>query len=78
LSRLFPALVVGWWIRGTTDQKVVLIGLKRNRDLGYPSERFEAGQLVPVLDGPYRLIDAPDPFRHFGAANHKGKIVITI
>ena len=35
----------------TTDKAVRLIGLKPNRDLAYLNERFEAGQLVPVIDG---------------------------
>jgi NADPH:quinone reductase-like Zn-dependent oxidoreductase len=42
----------------------------------YLSECFEAGHLVPVIDGPYQLSDARAAFRHFGAANHKGKVVI--
>ena len=62
----------------TTDKAVRLIGLRQNRDLPYLNERFEAGQLVPVIDGPYRLSEAREAFRHFGAGHHKGKVVITI
>lgn len=54
------------------------ITLKQNKHLAYLSERFEAGQLVPIIDGPYRLSDARDAFRHFAAANHQGKVVITM
>jgi len=39
---------------------------------------FEAGQLMPVIDGSYKLSEAREAFRHFGAGNHKGKVVITI
>lgn len=71
-------VIFGRWIRRTTGKRVVLIKLKQNKHLAYLSERFEAGQLVPVIDGPYRLSDARDAFRHFAAANHKGKVVITM
>ena len=78
MAKLLQFLILGWWIRQTTGRKVVLIKLKQNKHLAYLSERFEAGQLVPVIDGPYRLSDARVAFRHFAAANHKGKVVITI
>jgi NADPH:quinone reductase-like Zn-dependent oxidoreductase len=77
-ARLLRVAIAGWWIRVTTDKTVRLIGLRQNRDLPYLNERFEAGQLVPVIDGPYRLSEARDAIRHFGAGHHKGKVVITI
>ena len=33
---------------------------------------------MPVIDGSYKLSEAREAFRHFGAGNHKGKVVITI
>jgi NADPH:quinone reductase-like Zn-dependent oxidoreductase len=78
LSRLFQFLIFGWGIRQTTNKTVRLIMLKQNRDLPYLNEHFEAGQLVPVIDGPYKLSDARVALRHFGAGTHKGKVVITM
>jgi NADPH:quinone reductase-like Zn-dependent oxidoreductase len=52
--------------------------LKQNRDLPYLNEHFDAGQLIPVIDGLYKLSEARDAFRHFGAGAHKGKVVITM
>lgn len=78
IARLLRVAFVGWWIGVTTDKAVRLIGLRQNQDLPYLNERFEAGQLVPVIDGPYRLGEARDAFRHFGAGYHKGKVVFTI
>jgi NADPH:quinone reductase-like Zn-dependent oxidoreductase len=78
IARLLRVAVAGWWIGMTTGKAVRLIGLRQNRDLRYLSERFEAGQLQPVIDGPYRLSEARDAFRHFGAGHHKGKVVFTI
>ena len=76
--RLLQVAIFGWWIRRTTQKTVRIIVLKQNKDLPYLNERFEAGQLVPVIDGPYKLSDARDAFRHFGSATHKGKVVITM
>jgi NADPH:quinone reductase-like Zn-dependent oxidoreductase len=77
IAQLLQIPVVGWWLRLTTGKTVLLVVLKANRDLPYMNEQFEAGKLVPVIDGPYRLDDAREAFRHFGAGNHQGKVVIT-
>ena len=53
VSRLLQFPIFGWWIRQTTGKTVRLIMLKQNQDLPYLNERFEAGQLMPVIDGPY-------------------------
>jgi NADPH:quinone reductase-like Zn-dependent oxidoreductase len=78
MHMLLQVAIAGWWTRLTTGKTLRLIGLKQNRDLPYLNERFEAGLLVPVIDGPYTLDEGREAFRHFGAGNHKGKIVITM
>lgn len=78
MARGLHVLVFGWLFRQTTNKKLVVIALKQNKHLAFLSERFEAEQLVPVIDGPYRLTDAREAFRHFGAANHKGKVIIRL
>lgn len=78
LRLVLQVMIFGWWIRQTTAKTVRLITLKQNKDLAYLNGRFEAGQLVPVIDGPYKLSEAREAFRHFGAGNHKGKVVITM
>ena len=77
-TRLLQVAIFGWWIRLTTKKAIRIVALKQNKDVPYLNERFEAGQLVPVIDGFYKLSDAREAFRHFGAANHKGKVVITM
>ncbi len=52
--------------------------LKQNQDLPSLNARFEAGQLIPVIDGPYKLSEAREAFRRFGASTHNGKVVITM
>ena len=78
LARLFQFPIFGWCIRKTTRKSVRLIMLKQNQDLAYLNERFEAGHLMPVIDGPYKLSEAPEAFHRFGAGVHMGKVVITM
>lgn len=78
IARLLQVLVCGRLFRLTTNKKLVVIALKQNKHLSFLSERFAAGQLVPVIDGPYKLSDGRAAFRHFGAGHHKGKVVLTI
>ena len=78
MGLLLQFAIFGWWIRQTANKTVRLIMLKQNKDLAYLNERFEAGGLNPVLDGPYELSEGREAFRHFGAAKHKGKVVITM
>lgn len=75
---LLGTFAAGPLIRLTSGKSVRLIRLKQNRDLPYLTERFEAGRLSPVIDGPYRLVDGREAFRHFGAGHQKGKVVITM
>ena len=75
---LFRILFAGWRMRFVSDKRLRLIGLKPNRDLPYLNEQFEAGRLVPVIDGPYTLNQGAAALRHFGSGNHKGKVVITM
>jgi NADPH:quinone reductase-like Zn-dependent oxidoreductase len=78
MKRLFAVLFVGWAIGVATGKRLRLIGYKPNKDLPYLNDCFEAGHLVPVLDGPYTLNQGADAFRHYGAGNHKGKVIITM
>ena len=78
LLALFKIPLVGLPFRFTARKKLRLIGLRYNRDLPYLGERVEAGQLVPIIDGPYSLSHAREAFRRFGEGRHLGKIVITI
>ena len=78
IGRLFQALFFGWWIKLIHKKHIRIVALKLNKDLAYMNELFESGKVKPLIDGPYRLDEAPDAFRLFGKAAHKGKIVIEI
>lgn len=78
MPRLFQALLLLPWIRLVGRKKIRVVALKMNGDLAYLKELFEAGKLVPVIDGPYALSEVPEAFRYFGAGRHKGKVVVTV
>ena len=78
IPRLLQALVMRPVASRLYHKHLRLVGLKPNKDLGYMNELFDAGKLVPLIDGPYMLADVPDAFRLFGAGDHKGKIIVTM
>ena len=78
MKKLLAIQLVGWWFRLTTGRTVTLVGLRPGRDLPYMTAQFDAGKLVPIVDGAYTLSSARDAFHRFGAGQHLGKIVVTI
>jgi NADPH:quinone reductase-like Zn-dependent oxidoreductase len=78
MTRLFQGLLLSPWISMTKRKNIRIVILKPNKDLAYMKELFEAGKVVPVIDGPYKLSEVPKAFRHFGEGRHKGKVVITL
>ena len=75
---LLLALLISPVIRLCYRTRFRLVVLKPNKDLLYLAGLFEAGQLEAVIDGPYRLAEIEDAFRHYGTARHKGKIIVTM
>lgn len=76
--RLLQALALGPLMSRVYNKHVRVVALKANKDLAYINELFEAGDLAPVIDGPYKLADVPEALRLFGTGEHKGKIVIVM
>jgi len=78
IPRLLQTAIGGWLMSRWSTRRLRVVGLKPNKDLAYVNQLFEAGQLRPIIDRPYTLANIADAFRRFGAADHQGKIVITI
>lgn len=76
MPRLFQALFLWPWISMIRKKSIRLVVLKPNKDLAYMKELFEAGKVVPVIDGPYKLSELPEAMRYFGEGRHKGKVLI--
>jgi NADPH:quinone reductase-like Zn-dependent oxidoreductase len=78
IPRLLLTAIVGPLVSQVSTKRVRVVDLKPNKDLSYVNQLFEAGQLAPVIDRRYNLADLADAFRRFGAADHIGKIVVTM
>ena len=78
LLRLLQILVAGSLSSRVSSKRMRIVSLKTNKDLNRANELFEAGKLTRVLDGPYQLADVPEAVQHFGAARHKGKVVVSV
>ena len=76
--RLLQALLLGPMVSRLYHKRVRIVALKPNKDLAYMNELFEAGKLVPVIDGVYKLDDLPRALRRFGTGDHKGKIIVSM
>ena len=76
---LLQVFLLGWLISTfSNDKHVRIVMLKPNKDLEYMNELFEAGKVLPVIDRTYPLAEVPEAFRHFGAAKHRGKVIVTM
>ena len=78
MLRMLQGLLLWPWIALTSDKKIRLVGQRANRDLPYLNELFEAGQLVPVIDGPYEFSEIHDALAHYEKADQIGKVVVTM
>jgi NADPH:quinone reductase-like Zn-dependent oxidoreductase len=78
INRLLQAFIFSPWISWFTGKKLRVVALKANKDLAYLNKLFEAGKVIPVIDGHYKLKEIADAFQLFERAGHKGKIVITV
>ena len=77
-ARLFQVLFLQPMIRMFSKKRICLVNLKPNKDLDYINQLFEAGNVKPVLDGPYTLSEVPEMIQYFGLGKHKGKVVVAL
>jgi NADPH:quinone reductase-like Zn-dependent oxidoreductase len=75
-SRILQALILAPWILLTRKKYIRIVGLKKNKDLLYMNELFEAGKIKALIEGLYKLSEITEAFELFGKGEHKGKIVI--
>ena len=75
--RLLQVFLLGR-LAASAGQRIRVVGLKPNKDLGFINEQFEAGNLTSIIDGPYKLEDTAKAMAHFASGDHLGKIVITV
>ncbi len=72
------AAFLGPLISRTGNGRVVfLLADSRREDLTHMTELFEAGKVVPVIDGCYPLAETGEALRRVGDKQSKGKVIIT-
>ena len=75
---LLQLLLLGPWFALTGRRRLRILALKPNQGLAHLRELFDAGKLLPVIDAAYALPDSAEAFRRFGAALHRGKLIIDL
>jgi NADPH:quinone reductase-like Zn-dependent oxidoreductase len=78
LKRLLQILILGRWIKLMTKKHTRVLVYKPNKGLNELKDLIETGKLVSIVDGPYRLSEIREAFRHFANGRHLGKIVINV
>ena len=78
-ARVFQTAFLGPLISMTGSKKMGILMHKPNiKDLSFMIELFEAGKILPVIDGHYTLSETAEAFRYFGEGHVQGKVVITV
>ena len=79
VATFFQILLLGPWIRITTDEKIHVLAVRPNlKDMVHVTELCEAGKVVPVIDRRYTLSEVPEAIRYLGEGRVKGKVVIMV
>lgn len=78
VKRLFQMLIAKNRLSKKSGKELQILALKTNTGLEYIHELFEAGNIDPVIDGPYGLDQAATAIQRFGDAVHHGKVVVKI
>jgi len=78
LTRLFQALCLSPWISFYHKKNIRIVALKPNKDLNYINTLFEESKIKCIIDGPYKLSEAPKAIQYFGEGKHTGKVVISM
>jgi NADPH:quinone reductase-like Zn-dependent oxidoreductase len=75
LSRVMPARVMAPFV----SQRIRAPEMAPNQaDLVALTALVESGQVRPVIDRTYPLVEVPEAMRHFETGHTKGKIVVTV
>ena len=75
---LISLLLWGRILTMFSKKKLQIVSLKPNHGLGDVEELYRKGDIQPVIDGPYTMIEIPQLIQYFGEGKHKGKIVINM
>ena len=65
------SMFVGQKLRGMISKEI-------QEDLRTLSELIEAGEVTPVIDRTYPLIEVPEAIRYLEEGHPRGKVVVTV
>jgi NADPH:quinone reductase-like Zn-dependent oxidoreductase len=77
MSRILSCLSMAPLIGLVQKKRIRVLALKPNKDVRFLAELFESAKLKPIIEL-YTLGEIKTAFRRFAAAEHMGKIVITV
>ena len=77
LPRLIQLALLRPWIERVHRRRFQIVSLETNKDLSYANRLWESGILRCLIDGPYRLEEAPERLQYFGEGAHQGKVILT-
>ncbi len=79
VATFLQILLLGPWLRWSRKRSVRILVVRRNRrDLEEVTELCRIGQLAPVIERTYPLVEAADALRHLGEGQVRGKLVLDV
>jgi NADPH:quinone reductase-like Zn-dependent oxidoreductase len=76
---LLQTALLGPWIRSTKKRKARVLVVPQNRkDLAAITELCTNGDVIPIIDRQYPLIETVDAMRYVSEGRARGKVVVTI
>ena len=70
-SKLLQLMFFKGIIKLFTGKRVMMLGLKVNKDLNKIQELYAAGKVKPIIDGPHPFEKTPELVKYFGEQKHK-------
>jgi NADPH:quinone reductase-like Zn-dependent oxidoreductase len=78
MAQVFQPMLLGPWL-STGGVKMSSLAMKPDKkDLTFVRELIEAGEVVPVIDRCFPLIELPEALAYYARGRSRGKVVITI
>ena len=78
MFRILQCVMFSKWIARRHHKHIRVLGLKPNKGLDYLTDLVESENILPKIDRCYPLVDAVDVIKHFAAAKHNGKVIISV
>ena len=78
IPKLIQAIFIGLIISLLGTKKMVLFGVKPNKDLDFILQLIEEKKLQVVIDKTFALNETPEALAYLGKGLAKGKVVISM